>query len=83
MIFNNEKLTKETLIKTDKHFAELNNQIIDDINKGKLKVNDKESYLKDLKSRSESYLKGNNRNNLTYLQRAYWIQTNKMIALLP
>lgn len=83
MIFNDTELTEETLIKTDKHFAEIYQGCIDGVVSGEFTVNDKEKYIIDNNRRKEQHLKGENRYNFTYLQRAYWIQTGEMIALLP
>ena len=82
--FNNTELTKETIKKTDIHFADISQGCIDEVVSGDVRVNDIEKYINDNKAKRDNYLKGNiNRNNFTYLQRAYWIQTGKTIALLP
>ena len=81
--FNGEELTELTLKKTDKHFADIYQGCIDEVLSGKVKVNDKEKYFKSCKEMKEKHIKGLSRDNLTYLQRAYWIQTGNCIALLP
>jgi len=81
--FNGEELTESTLKKTDKHFADIHQGCIDEVLSGKVEVNDKEKYFKSCKERKEKSIKGLSRDNLTYLQRAYWIQTGDCIALLP
>lgn len=83
MKFNNTYLTEQTLIKTDKHFADICQGCIDEVLSGEQKVNDTNVYISNNKEQKEKYLKGSNRNNLTYLQRAYSIQTGECIALLP
>lgn len=83
MYFNNTELTEETLLKTDQHFADIYQGCIDEVLSGVVKVNDQEKYFAENKRRKEESLKGNKRTIFTYLQRAYWIQTGDMIALLP
>lgn len=82
--FNNTVLTEETINKTDKHFADICQECIDAVLNGEVRVNDPKKYIKDKCDRKKAYLTGNiNRWNLTYLQRAYFIQTGESIALLP
>jgi len=82
--FNNVKLTIETIKKTDMHFADIYQGCIDEVLSGEVKVNDKEKYILSNSTLKNEYLKGEvNRYNLTYLQRAYWIQIGENIALLP
>jgi len=82
--FNNTELTPDTILKTDKHFANICQGCIDGVLNGDIKVNDPKRYIKDNSDRKKAYLTGNiNRWNLTYLQRAYFIQTGKSVALLP
>jgi hypothetical protein len=81
--FNKTELTKETIKKTDKHFADICQGCIDEVLSGDVWVNDKKKYISDNKSQKQMYLSGEfNRNNFTYLQCAYWIQTGENIALL-
>ena len=82
--FNKTKLTNKTIKKTDIHFADICQGCIDEVLSGEVRVNDKEKYILNNSKRKNEYLKGEaNRNNFTYLQAAYWIQTGKCIALLP
>lgn len=83
MKFNNVDLTEQTLLKTDEHFAEICQGCIDEVLRGDVKVNDVDTYVIANSLLKEDYLKGRNRNNLTYMQRAYWIQTGECIGLLP
>jgi glucose dehydrogenase len=83
MLFNNTILTKKTLKKTDNHFADIYQGCIDEVISGEVKVNDLKEYIKKNKINKIQILKGIGRNNFTYLQRAYWIQTGDMPALLP
>ena len=83
LTFNNTELTKETTIKTDKHFAEICQGCINEVLSGDVRVNDPKKYIKENLDRKKEYLNGNiNRYNFTYLQRAYWIQTGETVALL-
>ena len=82
--FNNTKLTEETIKNTDLHFADICQGCIDEVLSGEVRVNDPKKYIKENLDRKREYSNGNiNRYNLTYLQRAYWLQTGEMIALLP
>lgn len=81
--FNNTELTNDTILKTDKHFANICKECIDGAINKDFHVNDLDRYIQDKKRHMNNYIKGLNRNTLTYLQRAYWIQTGELIALLP
>lgn len=83
MEFNNTLITEETKVKTDKHFADIYQRAIDNVNEGEFKVNDIERYIRGCKVNIEISLNGDDRNSFTYWQRAYWIQTGECVALLP
>lgn len=84
LYFNNTELTKETIKKTDQHFADICQGCINEVLIGEVRVNNKDKYIKNNESQKNDYLNGNvNRSNFTYLQRAYFLQTGNCIALLP
>lgn len=80
--FNGVILTEETLLKTDQHFAEIDRACIDEVLSGQQKVNNPAEYIALGEESRGKFLSGNARNSVTYLQRAYWIQTAECIALL-
>lgn len=82
-IFNGEILTDESINKTIQYFANNAQGCIDEVESGKVRVNDKEKYFKDCLERKERYLNKDFNVSLTFLQHAYYEQTNKCIALLP
>jgi len=79
-------LTEETILKTREHFFNIKMACIDDVKSGKLilpKHTDQATYFAErYKSAMDSML-GRNDHTLTFLQRAHWIQTGDMFALLP
>lgn len=83
LYFNGEKLTKESLQKAIIFFACNAQGCINEVESGKVRVNDKEKYIKDCLESKQNYLNGNFKISLTFLQRAHYEQTGKSIALLP
>lgn len=81
--FNGEVLTAETITATRKHFADSAEREIQDALSGAVFVNDTEKYVAWRTEARNGYLSGELDANFTFLQRAYWIQTGKMVALLP
>lgn len=82
--FNGETLTKEAIEKTHKHFAGIYQGCIDEVKSGDVRVNCPESYFAENEKRRDAHLnKIASVTNFTFLQRAYYIQTGKMVALLP
>lgn len=82
--FNGEELTEETILKTRKWFSDNKYACIDKVKTGEHKIYcDKEEYYKREEQSAMDYLDGLNDHVFTFLQRAYFIQTGKCIALLP
>lgn len=81
--FNGLELTADTIQATRQHFADIGQDCIDDVVSGLVKVNNLDSYVAWKKQSMEDALSGKNDHTLTFLQRAYWIQTGEMLALLP
>jgi hypothetical protein len=81
--FNGLILSVQTLQATDLHFAEIQQACIDEVNVGGLRVNNKTQYLHNCERAKIESLGGRARNSVTYLQRAYWIQTGDCMGLLP
>lgn len=84
--FAGVELTEQTMQKTREHFAaNIDGQVVE-IESGAIKLpshNPKEQHFAWLSERKAAGLAGANDYTLTFLQRAHWIQTGEMIALLP
>lgn len=79
-------LTAETIQATRQHFAENIDAQKAEIESGAVKLpdhNPKEKHFAWLDERKAAGLAGEYDHSLTFLQRAHWIQTGEMIALLP
>lgn len=84
--FNNVELTQETIQATRQHFADNKQAQIDEILSGAVKLpshNPQELHFARLRANAKEDLAGTHDHTFTFLQRAYWIQTGEMIALLP
>jgi len=81
--FNGVELTDETILKTRKWFHDVSLECIDEVKTGKVKVNDEEYYFKWRNEQAIEYMNGYSDHTLTFLQRAYYIQTGESVALLP
>jgi hypothetical protein len=81
--FNGTELTKETIQETLKWFYDNALGCIEEVKSGKVKVNDPESYFKWRTEQANEYKEGNIDISVTFLQRAYYIQTGESVALLP
>jgi len=86
MFFNGEKITQESIIATRQHFADIYqaciNGALDGTEPPASHVNIAE-YVAQHEENIRAMLAGERQNNFTFMQRAYWIQTGKCIALLP
>ena len=83
-MFNGEELTEESILKTRKFFSDNCLACIEDVKSGKSKIYcDKEDYYEREERNSKDYLNGVNDYTFTFLQRAYYIQTGKCVALFP
>jgi len=83
LYFNGEKLTKESIEKTEQWFINNAQGCIDEVLSGEVRVNDRESYFKSCNERMQRYKDKTYTISLTFLQHAYYEQTGKSIALLP
>lgn len=83
LYFNGEKLTKENILKTEQWFINNAQGCIDEVLSGEVRVNNIDSYVSREKERIEIYRNKTYKISLTFLQKAYYIQTGKSIALLP
>lgn len=81
--FAGVELTEETIQKTREWFANNDQECIEEVCSGKVNVNDPEVYILWCEKRAKSALEGGIDHTLTFLQRAYFIQTGEMVALLP
>jgi hypothetical protein len=84
--FNGEELTPETIEKTRKHFADNQLKCVNDVNEGVITLPDhvsEESYFESCVRKADQFMSGDFDHSFTFLQRAYWIQTGKDVALLP
>lgn len=83
MYFNGTFLTKETINKTRQWFHDNCISCIEEVKNGKACVNDSEYYTKWQMKEAKAYLEGRHDHVIAFLQRAYYIQTGKSVALLP
>lgn len=83
MRFNDTEITPETIIQTRQHFADIAQGCIDEATSGEVKVNNLQSYIEWQQESIKNALSGKNDFTFTFMQRAYWLQTGEMIALLP
>lgn len=81
--FNGVELTEETIIKTREWFAQNCLDCIEEAESGEVSVNDLDEYRKWRLQSREDDLSGKNDHTVTFLQRAYFIQTGECVALLP
>lgn len=77
------KLTPESMQAARLHFAHINQRCIDEVQSGKLRVNDPEKYIVWCQQSTADTLAGKNDHTFTFLQMAHYIQTGEMRALLP
>jgi len=93
MRFNDTEITAETIIQTRQHFADICQSCIDcaieydsiprdQLPDGKFFVNDLADYVVKEQQKALDFLAGKKDFSFTFAQRAYWLQTGEMIALL-
>jgi len=82
-VFNGEQLTPETIEKTKEHFVDIYKKCIAQAKTGEMKVNDLESYIVWQEKNIAAIFEPKDSYSFTFVQRAYWLQTGQMIALLP
>lgn len=80
--FNGVKLTDESIQKTRKWFHDNAIACIDEVKNGKVYVNDRDYYFKWRNKEAKEYMEGKHDYVLTFLQRAYFIQTGESVPLL-
>ncbi|WP_063563019.1 hypothetical protein [Paenibacillus sp. O199] len=83
MRFIGVELTEESIQRTRELFADIALECIDEVKNGKVRVNDPESYFAWRKEEAREALYGKTDHTLTFLQRAYYVQTGESVALLP
>jgi hypothetical protein len=83
MTVNNIAITNETIIATRSHFINICNACILGACSNEFRVNDLRKYIEWEKQHISRYAKGEGDNTLTFLQRALWLQTGEMVAILP
>lgn len=81
--FNNVELTAQTMQRTRQHFADNAQACIHEVVTGEVTVNDPQSYFEWRCEQAVDAMAGKIDHTLTFLQRAYYLQTGEMIALLP
>lgn len=77
------ELTAETIDATWAWFADHERACIDAATNGEFRVNNLEKYIRDCKANIERYEAHEGRMSMTFLQRAYFIQTGESVPLLP
>jgi len=86
MRFNGISLTDATIKATRQHFADIHTARIREVQNGAVKLPSHVSeseYFASCGRHAQESLNGMRDNSVTFLQRAYWIQTGKDVALLP
>lgn len=83
MTCNGIEITQATIKATREHFIDNCKACILDATNGKFRVNDLNKYIEWQTKYIESTNNGENDHTLTFLQRALWLQTGNMIAILP
>lgn len=81
--FNNVELTEGIIKQTRKHFRDICFGCIEEVKSGKCTVNDSNTYFLQKKLDADNYMKGEYDHTFTFLQRAYFLQTEESIPLLP
>ncbi len=83
MIFNGVTITPGTIERTRKHFADLCRACIAEAESGERPVNDLPAYEAWQCESIARVMAGGDDHTLTFMQRAYWLQTGDCPALLP
>lgn len=84
--FNGESLSSECIIAARRYFADIKYSCMNDVQSGVWSpashVNIPE-YLVSLANDADDYLSGKRDHTFAFMQRAYYIQTGRCVALLP
>ncbi|BBI90603.1 hypothetical protein HYO65_gp211 [Tenacibaculum phage PTm1] len=83
LFFNGEQLTQESIDKCIEQCIQNKQGCIDEVQRGEVTVNDKEKYFEWCNSNIKKYENRDFKISLSFLQKAYYIQTGKCVALLP
>ncbi|ATN93450.1 hypothetical protein [Pseudoalteromonas phage J2-1_QLiu-2017] len=76
------EITQETLLATNKHFADNKQACINEAVSGEVFVNNLEDYVKQCEERKQAYLSGDFDLWLGYWQQAYYIQSGACVPIL-
>lgn len=79
--FNKVELTEETILKTREHFYDICMNCIEEAKSGRYEVNDLDRYIKTKEDSAKDYINGNCDYILSFIQRAYYLQTGESIPL--
>jgi hypothetical protein len=82
MKFNGVEIRPEVIVQTRQWFADNAQACIDEVKSGAVRVNNPEEYFEWKESDKVDAMSGAFDHSLTFLQRAYSIQTGEFIALL-
>lgn len=82
MRINGTDITAATIEATREHFAQISRDCINEVQEGRLSVNDIEGYIAWHKKAIADGVAGLGDHSLTFMQRAYWLQTGDCPALL-
>ena len=80
--FNNVELTEETILKTREYFYNVCIECVNGAINSEFYVNNVDNYIQFKKENAESYINGEFDHILSFLQKAYHIQTGKNVPLL-
>jgi len=76
------QITHETILKTRRHFIQINVDCIRQAIAGKFFVNDLQSYIDRNMEEIRAIRRGERERSFTFAQRAHWIQTGECIPFL-
>lgn len=80
---NRVTLTPESIQAARNWFAANALACIAEVKEGRVRVNDSEAYFAQCRARHDAVLRGESDHTFALLQRAHFIQTGEMRALLP
>lgn len=83
MKFNGTDITKESVAACREWFANNADEIIKEAKSGLYHVNDLQAWVNIQEQRKVRAMAGEFDHTLTFMQRAYYIQTGESVALLP
>lgn len=78
-----QALTQASILAARQWFHDNHLACIREVLEGKVRVNDKESLIKERTARAAACLRGDYDHTLAFKQQAYYIQTGECIAILP